>query len=237
MGAGPIMSETNFSHGPRSDGAFAGPLDQETFRALLFNSFLHQQNQLRARRQKAEELLSAIAAACRSISDAADLRTALNAVATNAIEITGSTGVALAISEGGQMSCWAMSGPTAPPLGSAVSPDSGLSGECLRTRRIVRCDDASSDPRVNLDACARLGGVTSMLLVPLLRRSEVFGVLVGFSIHPRAFDEIDECVLQLFATIATSTLVEFAPSEAVPRVTTRALPASIRTAPSQMSPV
>ena len=231
------MSETNFSYGPRSDGAFAGPLDQETFRALLFNSFLHQQNQSRARHQETDRLLAAIAGARRAVSEAADLRSGLNAVTASAIEITGSTGAALAISAGGEMTCWAMSGPTSPPLGAPLSPDSGLSGECLRTRRIVRCDDTSSDARVNREACVRLGGVASMLLVPLVRRNEVLGVLVVFSIRPRAFDEIDEYVLELLAMIAGIALSDFAPSEASPRVTSRTLPAGIRPAPAHMSPV
>lgn len=231
------MSETNVNHGPRSDGAFAGPLDQETFRALLFNSFLHQQNRLRSRRQQAAQLLAAIAAARRDVSEAADLRTALNLIAVSAIEITGSTGAALAISAGGEMTCWAMSGPTAPPLGAPVPPDSGLSGECLRTHSIVRCDDTSTDPRVNREACARLGGVASMLLVPLLRRSSVLGVLVVFSIRLHAFDQIDEHVLELLAGIATAALSDFAPSEAAPRVTSRSLPANVRTPPPLMSPV
>ncbi|MGC2324762.1 MAG: GAF domain-containing protein [Terriglobales bacterium] len=231
------MSETNFNHGPRSDGAFAGPLDQETFRALLFNSFLHQQNRLRSRRQEAEQLLAAIAAARRGVSEAADLRAALNVIAMSAIEITGSTGAALAISAGGEMTCWAMSGPTAPPLGAPVPPDSGLAGECLRTHRIVRCNDTSSDPRVNREACERLGGVASMLLVPLLRRNNVLGVLVAFSIRPHTFDQIDEHVLELLAGIAGAAMSDFAASDAAPRASSRSLPANVRTAPPQISPV
>lgn len=229
------MSETDFDRGPRSDGAFTGPLDQETFRALLFNSFLNQQDRLRARRE-GEQLLAAIAQTRRAVSRAADLRGALNLVATSVLEISGSTGAALAISAQGEMTCWAMSGPTAPPLGTPVPLDSGLSGECLRGRRTLRCDDAERDPRVNREACARLGGVGSMLLVPVLRRNTAIGVLVAFSVRPRAFDETDEHVLELLAAIAGGALADFAEGETASRVT-RSLPASVRPAPSQMSPV
>jgi transcriptional regulator with GAF, ATPase, and Fis domain len=235
-GLGVTMSETNFNHGPRSDGAFTGPLDQETFRALLFNSFLHQQERLRARRQDAERLLAAINETGRAVSAAADVRAALNLVAASAVEITGSTGAALAIAAQGQMACWAMNGPTAPPLGAPVPLDSGLAGECLRSGRTLRCDDTGSDPRVNREACAHLGGVGSMLLVPLRRRNTVIGVLVAFSIRPQAFDDSDQHVLELLALIAAAALSDFAESEAPSRVA-RSLAASVRTAPPQMSPV
>jgi len=211
------MSETEFSHAPRGDGAFTGPLDQETFRALLFSSFLNQQDQLRSRRE-AERLLAAIAQTRRAVSEATDLRAALSLVATSVLEITGSTGAALAIAAQGEMTCWATNGPTAPQLGTPVPLDSGLSGECLRIRRTLRCDDTESDPRVNREACARLGGVGSMLLVPLLRRNTAIGVLVGFSVRARAFDETDEQLLELLAVIAAAALSDFAESEATPRV-------------------
>jgi signal transduction protein with GAF and PtsI domain len=211
------VSETDFNYGLRSDGVFAGPLDQETFRALLFNSFLNQQDQLRAGRE-AQRLLATVAEIPRTVSEAADLRAALSLVATRILEITGSTGAALAIAAQGEMTCWATTGPTAPPLGTPVPLDSGLSGECLRIRRTLRCDDTEIDPRVNREACARLGGIRSMLLVPLLRRTTAIGVMVAFSVRSRAFDETDEHLLELLAVIAAAALSDFAESEAIPRL-------------------
>jgi GAF domain-containing protein len=229
------MSESNLNCGPRSDGAFTGPLDQETFRALLFNSFVHQQNRLHISRREGERL-AAIAETRRAVAECGDLRAALNLVAARALEITGSTGAAIAIGVQEQMTCWAMSGPTAPPLGAPLPLDSGLSGECLRSRRTLRCDDAENDPRVNREACLRLGGVGSMLLVPLLRRNVAIGVLEVFSTRPRAFDESDEHVLELLAVIASAALADFAGSEAAPRAS-RNLAANVRLASSPISPV
>jgi len=228
------MSEQDFND-YRSDGAFTGPLDQETFRALLFNSFLHQQDRLRASRHEGQRL-AAIAEARHAVAESGDLRAALNLVAGRAVEITGSTGAAIAIGAPGQMTCWAMSGPTAPPLGAPLPLDSGLSGECLRHRRTLRCDDAGSDPRVNREACARLGGVGSMLLVPLCRGSSVVGIFEVFSTRPRAFDDSDEHALELLALIASAALVDLSASEAAPRVS-RSVGTSVRTIASQLSPV
>ncbi len=231
---GVTMSEQDFDD-YRSDGAFTGPLDQETFRALLFNSFLHQQDRLRAGRREGQRLAT-IAETRRAVAESSDLRTALNLVAGRAVEITGSTGAAIAIGAQGQMTCWAMSGPTAPPLGSPLPLDSGLSGECLRHRCTLRCDNAGSDPRVNREACARLGGVGSMLLVPLCWGSFALGILEVFSTRPRAFDDSDEHALELLALIASAAVVDFTAGEAAPRIS-RNTGASVRTVASQFSPV
>src|SRR5262250_1617468 len=94
----------------RVDGLFTGPLDQETFRALLFNSFLRQQHLLRASRKEGEQLAVA-AETARAVADAGDLKAALNLVASRAVEITGATGAAIALAAEGQMTCWATSGP------------------------------------------------------------------------------------------------------------------------------
>jgi len=228
------MSEADFNDGPRSDGAFTGSLDQETFRALLFNSFLHQQDRRHAALGEGERL-AAIAETRRAVAGCGDLRTALSVVAVRAVEITGATGAAIAIGAQGQMTCWAISGPTAPPLGAPVPFDSGLSGECLRSQRTLRCDDTGSDPCVNREACARLGGVASMLLVPLCRRSAVIGILEVFSTRPRAFDKADEHVLELLAVISSTVLADFAENEAAPRVA-RSVATGARAVPSQFSP-
>ena len=46
------------------------------------------------------------------------------------------------------------------PVGSSLSGQSVLSG------RVLRCDDSETDPRVDREACRRVGAV-SMLCVPL----------------------------------------------------------------------
>ena len=220
--------------GTRGDGAFTGPLDQETFRALLFNSFLHQQDRLRGSQREGERL-AVIAETRRAIADARDLNTALNLIVARALEITASTGAAIAIAARGQMTCWAMNGPTAPPLGAMVPLESGLSGECLRKQRAVRCDDTSNDPRVNREACTRLGGVVSILLVPLIQRKVTMGILEVFSTRLHAFDDTDENVLELLAMIASAAVADFSESETTSRASQGAA-AAARAAVSQASP-
>jgi len=78
-----------------------------------------------------------------------DLNATLQLLAERAQYITGASGAAIALREGGEMICRASAGPSAPELGAHLQVNSGLSGESVRTRQTLRCDDAETDPRVN----------------------------------------------------------------------------------------
>jgi hypothetical protein len=96
------------------------------------------------------------------------------------------------------MICRAGSGPSAPPLGAILQVGSGFSGECVRTGRILRCDDSETDERVDRLTCRALG-IRSMLAAPVRMGERVVGLLEVFSEHPSAFGENDTAVLQRFA--------------------------------------
>ncbi|MGO9148600.1 MAG: EAL domain-containing protein [Acidimicrobiales bacterium] len=83
-------------------------------------------------------------------------------------------------------------------IGNRVRLDRGLTGLALRTGETLRCDDAESDSRVDLDLC-HVFHVVSMLCVPLRRRSETTGMLCVTSSRPRAFDERDVATLASLA--------------------------------------
>src|SRR5260370_2292069 len=80
-----------------------------------------------------------------------DLDAALQLLTDRAQYITGSTGAAIALRRNGgnDMQCRASTGSNAPELGALLSTEFGLSGESVRTRRILRCDDAERDARVH----------------------------------------------------------------------------------------
>src|SRR5580700_5786276 len=88
-----------------------------------------------------------------------DLDAALQLLADRAQYITGAGGAAIALrlGERNEMLCRASSGAKAPQLGALLSTESGLSGESVRTRMPLRCDDAEHDPRVNQESCRDLG--------------------------------------------------------------------------------
>ena len=75
-------------------------------------------------------------------SDAQPTDTILGTIAVAAHSLTGATGAAVAMPRDGTVICVGRSGETAPELGDRLNLDSGISGECLRTGVIMRCDDA-----------------------------------------------------------------------------------------------
>ena len=85
------------------------------------------------------------------------LEIVLNEIVEKACLSTGATGAAIVMRRDGEMVCRASSGSTAPDLGSQLDEESGLSGECIQTRKTQRCDDAPDDPRVDREASLRLG--------------------------------------------------------------------------------
>ena len=126
-----------------------------------------------------------------------DLDAALQLLADRAQYITGASGAAIALRRGGHkdMLCRASSGSNAPELGALLSTEFGLSGESVRTRQLLRCDDAERDLRVNRDVCRKLG-IASVVVMPVVHDDEVLGVFELFSGQAHAFGDRDVSAVQ-----------------------------------------
>ena len=146
----------------------------------------------------------------RSLSEMAqrDLDAALQLLAERAQYITGASGAAIALRDGETMICCASAGPSAPELGAHLQIDTGLSAESVRSKKTLRCDDAANDPRVNRESCVTFG-IASVVVMPLVRGEEVYGVFELLSGKPRAFEERDLVALQRLAEMI-ETAVEHA---------------------------
>jgi putative methionine-R-sulfoxide reductase with GAF domain len=146
----------------------------------------------------------------KSLSEMAqrDLDATLQLLAERAQYITGASGAAIALRQGESMVCCASAGPSAPEMGAHLQIDSGLSAESVRTRKILICEDAENDPRVNRDSC-RTFGIASVVVMPLVREEEVYGVFELLSGRPRAFEERDYVALNRLAEMI-QTAVEHA---------------------------
>jgi putative methionine-R-sulfoxide reductase with GAF domain len=135
-----------------------------------------------------------------------ELDSALQLLVERAQYITGATGTALALPQGEEMVCRASAGSSAPAVGARLQVRSGLTGESIARRQLLRCDNAESDPRVNLETCRALG-IASIVVLPLLRRSgEVRGLFELFSDHPYAFEERDLIALERMADLTLTAL-------------------------------
>jgi GAF domain len=124
-----------------------------------------------------------------------DLEAALQLLAERAQYITGASGAAIALRKGEEILCRASAGPSAPEVGVQLQINSGLSGESIRTRQILRCDNAETDERVNRESCRALG-IASVVVLPLVHDGEVNGVFELFSGRANAFEERDITALQ-----------------------------------------
>ena len=177
------------------------PADQrEVLQALLAFSTLHEQ----IRRKRTEEARR-YATGVGTSDDAWEfekfvLDEVLQLVAERAQAITGAHGIAIALAEGDEIICRASVGSMAPDRGMRLDAKAGFSGACFRTGRIIRCDDSEKDPRVNLEACRRLG-TRSMVAVPLQGQGNVLGLLVAFSTVPYGFKDPHVRSLHLLAEL------------------------------------
>ncbi len=126
-----------------------------------------------------------------------DLDAALQLLADRAQYITGASGAAIALKREGKkdMLCRASTGSNAPELGALLSTEYGLSGESVRTRQPLRCDDAERDVRVNREVCRQLG-IASVVVMPVVNDDEVLGVFELFSGEVNAFGERDLSAVQ-----------------------------------------
>ena len=151
----------------------------------------------------------------------ADLDAALQLLAERAQYITRATGAAIALRRGerNDMQCRASAGSNAPELGALLSMEYGLSGESVRTRQLLRCDDALRDQRVNSDLCKELG-ISSVVVLPIVSDDAVMGVFELLSDKPRAFDERD-----LSALLRLGEMVETAVKQSMPA---KIMPAEIK---------
>src|ERR1700691_72418 len=135
-----------------------------------------------------------------------ELESALQLLVERAQYITGATGTALALPQGDEMVCRASAGSSAPAVGARLQVRSGLTGESIARRQLLRCDNAEADPRVNLEACRALG-IASIVVLPLVRKNgEVRGLFELFSDHPYAFEERDLIALERMAALTVTAL-------------------------------
>ncbi len=126
-------------------------------------------------------------------------------VVESAQEITNASGAVIEMAEGDSMVYCAASGSGAAHVGLRLPMFGSLSGLCVRTGAIHRCDDSEVDDRVDREACRRVG-LRSMLVVPLPRQAATVGVLKLISTEPHAFSDDDTQVLQLLAGFIASAL-------------------------------
>ncbi len=85
-------------------------------------------------------------------------------------------------------------------VGASVDPARSLSGLCMKAGFVLRCDDAATDPRVDRVILDQIE-MASLVVVPLVRNGETFGVASVVAAATNAFSDHDVTTCQAVAEI------------------------------------
>ncbi len=135
-------------------------------------------------------------------------------------ELTNSKGAIVEIVDDEFMEYRCGSGAFQEHVGLRLRRNQSLSGLCVSTGQVLRCDDAENDPRVDKKACRRVG-VRSMVCTPLFQAGAPVGVLKVMSSRADAFDETDVQTLNLFGGMLGAALGKQLAFDALQRAETR----------------
>src|SRR6202140_3093612 len=136
-------------------------------------------------------------------TDGLGLDAYLDQIVKQARALPCANGAAIALRQGSAILCRARCGQTSPPLGAQLDADFGISGECLRTGKALRCEDSERDLRLDPEVCRQLG-LRSIAVVPIFEWTTVAGILEVFASHPHAFDDRHLEILQQLAELVTT---------------------------------
>lgn len=121
-------------------------------------------------------------------------------------ELTKASGAVIEMQEGDEMIYTAGSGTLANVIGIRLKVASSLSGVAVTTNQVLQCDDSETDPRVDHEACRRVGAV-SMICVPLVhKKNKPVGVLKVVAPVAHAFNQRCVDILQLLAGIVSASI-------------------------------
>lgn len=134
-----------------------------------------------------------------------DFDAIMRVVVRRAGELTGATAAIVELAEGDEMVYHAASGTAVHSIGLRLRKAASLSGRCVELAVPLRCDDVAVDPRVDQEACQRVG-VKSMICVPLLHDGVALGVLKVASSSTFAFAPADVATLKLLANIVAVSM-------------------------------
>jgi GGDEF domain-containing protein/putative methionine-R-sulfoxide reductase with GAF domain len=154
-----------------------------------------------------EQLQQVVEAQAAFVACRFDLNTFMSAVVNRMQRLTGATGAVVELLDGDEMVYRAASGSVAPYLGLRLKAGNSLSGLCVREGEIMYAEDTAKDPRVDAEACKKVGAA-SMLVVPLFQDRRAVGVLKVVSTKTHAFDNGHVDMLRPIAGLLGVTLAQ-----------------------------
>lgn len=155
--------------------------------------------------QTKSQLLEIISIQSEIVKLGLDLGQVMQLVVEKILSLLNADGAVIELLEEDDMVYRAASGIAKPHLGLRLKLEESLSGLCIKTGEILRCDDVLKDERVNLTACNRVG-LRSMIVMPLKHHDSVIGALKALSKQSNKFNEDDQILLGLLANVIGSAM-------------------------------
>ena len=146
-----------------------------------------------------------IATQCQLAAAELDLEAFMKLVVYRMDTLTKASSSIVELVEGDEMVYRAASGVAAGHIGLRLNRATSISGLCVETGVVLRCDDTENDPRVDRAACERIG-IRSLIVAPLLHDGKAIGVLKSMAVAPYAFGARDMQTLQLMAGLVGSAI-------------------------------
>ncbi|MEW9584358.1 diguanylate cyclase [Paraburkholderia sp. DGU8] len=159
-----------------------------------------------------ETLLAIVRAQTEIAKLGLDLGGVMSFVTERVQQLTQADGAVLELAEGDEMVYRASSGIAASLLGLRLKRDGSLSGLCVETGGILRCDDSQTDPRVDREACRRVG-LRSMIVTPLRHLDTTVGVLKVVGTTANAFTDDKIRALELMSELIAAAMFHAARHE------------------------
>ena len=152
-----------------------------------------------------EKLKQVIAAQADIARMGYDLGGVMSLVAERTLDLAGADGAVIELAEGDQMVYRAAAGIAARSLGMRISRHGSLSGLCVEQGKALLCEDSETDPRVDREACRRVG-LRSMLVLPLLHDGHTVGVLKAMSDQVDGFTDAHAELLGLLVDAVAASM-------------------------------
>jgi diguanylate cyclase (GGDEF)-like protein len=155
---------------------------------------------------RAEELHRLVSTQHAIGTAAADLDGVLTAVVEQALDFTRAEAAVVELPDGRDMVYRAAAGTATEHLQLRIAREGSISGAALAEQTILICRDSEIDPRVDREACRRVGA-RSMIVVPLWDGTRAAGVLKVYSSTPAAFEPGAAKLLEMLAGMTAAALV------------------------------
>jgi transcriptional regulator with GAF, ATPase, and Fis domain len=112
----------------------------------------------------------------------------LQEVVQQALRATNATSAAIALNQQGRLICVKVAGDSPSPIAAMINAESGFTRICASTKTVQFCTNTMLDPRVDAEACRKIG-IRAVIVVPLLHEHRLLGLISVFSRKPYAFGD------------------------------------------------